>query len=52
MTQWQVFIALAIGVPILLFALAALLPCEGCRLRRERIARAVAAIKHKNNQAD
>lgn len=49
MTQWQVFIALAIGVPVLLFALAALLPCEGCRLRRERIARAIATLRHKEN---
>lgn len=52
MTQWQIFAALVVGVPLLLFIAATILPCEGCRLRRERIARAMAQLKKKENQAD
>jgi hypothetical protein len=49
MTQWQVFAVLVIGVPVLLLILASVLPCEGCRLRRERIARALTKMRHKES---
>ncbi|NKB43311.1 MAG: hypothetical protein GKS03_03435 [Alphaproteobacteria bacterium] len=52
MTQWQIFAALVVGVPLVLFAVAALLPCEGCRLRRERIARTIAMWRERENQPD
>lgn len=52
MTQWQVVAALVIGIPLLLFVVAALLPCEGCRLRRQRIARAIATLRERQDQAD
>lgn len=52
MSQWQIFAALVIGIPVLLFTVAALLPCEGCRLRRERIARAIATLRERQDQPD
>ncbi len=49
MSQWQVFAALAIGVPLLLLILVSVLPCEGCRLRRERVARALTKMRNKES---
>ena len=40
MTQWTVALALVVGVPAIILGIALILPCEGCKKRRERIARA------------
>jgi hypothetical protein len=48
MTTWGIFAVLVIGVPVLLIGLAAMLPCEGCRLRRERIARGLDKLRARN----
>ena len=45
MTQWAIFAIFVVGAPLGLLLLAVALPCEGCRLRRERIARALAKLR-------
>ncbi len=50
MSMWVVLALIVIGVPLALVALAAVLPCEGCRLRRERIARALANARAKTGR--
>ena len=52
MSQWTVFAALVIGIPLAIFLLATVLPCEGCRLRRERIARALEKLRAGQSGAD
>lgn len=52
MSNLQLFIGLVVGVLVFLIALAAILPCEGCRLRRERIARGIAKLRTRNLSED
>jgi hypothetical protein len=50
MSVWAVFALLVIGVPLMLVVIATILPCEGCRLRRERIAKALAKMSAKTDR--
>lgn len=52
MMHLPLIIGLVVGVVAVLIALAAVLPCEGCRLRRERIARGLARLRAKEHQQD
>lgn len=52
MNQLQLFLGLVIGIPLLLLVLAAVLPCEGCRLRRERIARGLEKLRSRESAQD
>lgn len=52
MSQFQLLIGLLIGGVLMLVVLAAILPCEGCRLRRERIARGLAKLRTNDKAQD
>lgn len=51
MTLWVVVAVIVIAVPLALAALALALPCDGCRLRRERIARAVEKLREAESES-
>lgn len=42
------FIAWGVGVAVII-ALALILPCEGCRLRRERMRQAMEALRRRKS---
>lgn len=52
MSNFQLFIGLVVGSLIVIVGLAMLLPCEGCRLRRERIARGLAKLRAQQDATD
>lgn len=52
MSNLQLFIGVVLGSLVFLIALMVVLPCEGCRLRRERIARGLAKLRAQNNASD